>query len=65
MLWNLNNLMVKHKNITVMKSNEVKELRAYERPMAEILVIKFGNICGGIEEGSNGGEDCWEDEPEG
>ena len=48
-----------------MKSNEVKELRAYERPMAEILVIKFGNICGGIEEGSDGGEDCWEDEPEG
>ena len=38
-----------------------KELRAYERPEAEILVIKFGNICGGIEEGSGtGGDDCWE-----
>lgn len=39
------------------KKNE-KDLRAYVRPEAEILVIKFGSICGGgIEDTTSGTQD--------
>ena len=36
--------------------NEIN-LRAYVRPEAEEIVFKYGNICGGIEEGSGTEED--------
>ena len=46
--------------MTIMERKNEKDLRAYVRPEAEILVIKFGNICGGLEEGSGTeGDDDW------
>ena len=43
-----------------MEIKNEKELRTYERPEAEIMVINFGRICQ-IEEGSEGEQDePWE-----
>ena len=36
--------------MTIMERKNEKDLRAYVRPEAEILVIKFGNICGVLKE---------------
>ena len=46
-----------------MERKNEKDLRAYVRPEAEILVFKFGRICGGAEDGISGGEDGqWDEE---
>ena len=46
-----------------METKNEKELRVYERPEVEIMVINFGRICGGTEDGqSGGGDDPWDEE---
>lgn len=46
--------------MTIMERKNEKDLRAYVRPEAEILVFNFGRICQ-IEEGSEGEQDePWE-----
>ena len=39
--------------MTIMEKKNEKDLRAYVRPEAEILVFKFGRICQGTEDGSS------------